>query len=102
VLECPSLVAALRASHASSARTVAGPTLHLDFTTSTATLGADRFTFAPLNETAQRLVVAGGLENLTRSIVRTSVADPSASGAAAEHRPTPIAIASPVPQGALL
>ena len=102
VLECPALVAALRASHASSARTVAGPTLHLDFTTSTATLGADRFTFAPLNETAQRLVVTGGLENLTRSIVRTSVADPSASGAAAEHRPTPIAIASPVPQGALL
>ncbi|MBY0114190.1 MAG: homoaconitase [Phycisphaerales bacterium] len=67
VIECPELVDALRAPLSdSSARTAIGPSLRIDFVTSTIQLADRIFTFAPLNETAQRLIVAGGLESLTR------------------------------------
>ncbi len=70
VIECPLLVDTLRAPlRDSSARTAIGPSLRIDFVTSTIQLADRAFTFAPLNETAQRLIVAGGLESLTRSML---------------------------------
>lgn len=71
VIECPAVVEELRASLRSSAaaRTAPGPMIRIAFTTSTIDVADRVFTFAPLNETAQRLIVAGGLESLTRSVL---------------------------------
>jgi homoaconitate hydratase len=70
VIECPALVDALRSSLSDpTSRTTVGPELHIDFTTSSIQLAGRNFMFAPLNETAQRLIVTGGLERLTRSML---------------------------------
>lgn len=70
VIECPALVDTMRGPiRDSDLRTAVGSPLRIDFVTSTIQLTDRAFTFAPLNETAQRLIVAGGLESLTRSML---------------------------------
>lgn len=48
-------------------RTVSGPRVQIDFEASEITLGDRRVFFSPLSTVAQRLIVAGGLENELRS-----------------------------------
>ncbi len=65
-IECEPLVDHLRATIArtAAARTVYAPPVRIDFAASTIECDARTFTFQPLTEPAQRLIVAGGLESL--------------------------------------
>ncbi len=68
VLECGELVRYLRRIFANSAdATIGGPTLDVDYRTSTITCDQSSFTFASLSPTAQQLIVAGGAENVAKS-----------------------------------
>ncbi len=70
VLECPGLTDALAARFAgevaSEVRTIPAPEIEVDFRGGRITMGGESFTFAPLSETAQELIVAGGSEALVR------------------------------------
>lgn len=64
VFECPSLVSWLREHVAKGSPTTAGPRAHIDYRTSTISIGATTFEFPPLSPAAQELIVAGGAESL--------------------------------------
>jgi homoaconitate hydratase len=73
VIECPEAAECLlRDARSRSARTAIGPVVRVDFRASTISIGGERFVFAPLNRTAQELIVADGLERLVLS-ERTSM-----------------------------
>lgn len=71
-LECPELFNHLRETlgPARGARTIAGPQLRIDFATSSVWCADRVFSFRPLTEPAQRLIVAGGLESLLADRLR--------------------------------
>ena len=71
-LECPELLTHLRERFAAEADAgtktiVPGDELAVDFTSGTLTLGERSFSFPPMSEVPQSLVVAGGVENLVRA-----------------------------------
>ncbi|MFN8547394.1 MAG: homoaconitase [Candidatus Eisenbacteria bacterium] len=71
VLECPELIADLRAAHAGGAPTVATDwTASVDFGASTIEAGGKSYRFFPLREVAQELVALGGFENVLREKIR--------------------------------
>ncbi len=67
-LECPSLADVLtaRAADTPDTRTLTGPDLTIDFAAGIIRALEREFRFTPLSEVAQRLIVAGGFENLIR------------------------------------
>ena len=68
VLDSPGLYDALHASLGSQGgATIPGPSITLDFTTSTVLLDGEPIAFSPLSAVAQELIVAGGAENLVRN-----------------------------------
>ena len=48
-------------------RTIVGPTIAIDFTSSRVVVDGSSFEFSPMSTVAQELIVAGGAENLVRS-----------------------------------
>ncbi|NNE43852.1 MAG: homoaconitase, partial [Gemmatimonadetes bacterium] len=68
VLECPPLVDWLAAEFLGDSRPTVrtGHDAVIDFRSSRVTVGDRAFDFVPLGEVAQRLIVAGGAENLVR------------------------------------
>jgi homoaconitate hydratase len=67
LVDCPDLLDHVRQSlGAGEATRRTGLQLSLDFRACTATVGEHSFDFAPLGPTAQRLVIAGGLEKQVR------------------------------------
>ncbi len=67
-LACPSLVGALRASHAGDERaTIPGDEATIDFAVATITAGGLSYPFTPLGEVPQEIIVAGGAEAVVKS-----------------------------------
>lgn len=71
-IECPDLVDRLREMlsgelEAGTATIVPGDEIEVDFQSGTATYRGDEFDFPPLGSVPQKLVAAGGIENLVRS-----------------------------------
>ena len=71
VIECPALSHDLATRFKSEAkagvRTIAGPTLTIDFVASAITCDGKTYPFGALSTTAQELVAAGGSENVVRA-----------------------------------
>lgn len=69
-IESPDLSAALEAAHKADAeagsKTIPSDTIAVDFKTATATWRQQKFTLSPVGPAAQELLLAGGLEALTR------------------------------------
>jgi len=70
-IECPELVEHLKTTHAEAIAAgeltiIAGDEIEIDFSTGTGTYAGQAFHFPPLGVVPQRLVVAGGIENLVR------------------------------------
>jgi homoaconitate hydratase len=68
-IECPGLVDRLkeRFSGAEGPTVIPGDTLDIDFARGTAAFAREVFTFVPLGEVPQALIVAGGIENQVRA-----------------------------------
>ncbi len=67
LVECPGLIEHLRAASLPAAPTVrSGVTAVVDFAKATIEYGGKEFSFPPLGPTAQKLIVAEGLENMVR------------------------------------
>ena len=70
-IECPELVEHLKTAHAEATAAgeltiIAGDEIEIDFSTGTGAYAGEVFHFPPLGVVPQRLVVAGGIENLVR------------------------------------
>ena len=73
VVECPGLVAYLRESQSGDHEALrAGPEIEIDFRESVVRCDKEKFAFAPLGPVPQRLIVAGGAENLIRNMLSGS------------------------------
>jgi homoaconitate hydratase len=74
-IEVPALVKKLRAQFADSQNKsiIPGDEVEIDFTRSVATYDGKKYPFAALGSVPQRLVVAGGVENLVTKGLATSV-----------------------------
>lgn len=73
VFECPELINYLKTKfEGRSEKTIVGPVLEVDYRTSTITCESGEFPFQPLSQVAQRLVVAGGAENMVKEQIRTA------------------------------
>lgn len=82
-IECPALVEHLKRLfsaevQAGSLTLIPGDTVEVDFSHSTVTFRGERFPFPALGSVPQRLILAGGLENLVRERVRRNL-DPQES-----------------------
>jgi homoaconitate hydratase len=67
VFECPALVEFLRdKDQESTAKTIVGSNLNVDYQKSVITIDGKTFPFPPLSTVAQELIVAGGAEKLMR------------------------------------
>jgi len=71
VFECPELVTHLRGTLKDAAPTKVGPEMTIDYASSVLTLAGKSFAFPPLSPAAQKLIVAGGAENLVASRLKS-------------------------------
>src|ERR1700736_4621863 len=70
VFECPELVTHLRETLKNRAPTKVGPEITIDYASSVLKIDGKSFGFPPLSPAAQKLIVAGGAENLVASRLR--------------------------------
>ncbi|MDP7070874.1 MAG: homoaconitase [Phycisphaerales bacterium] len=67
-IACPSLVEALRATHAEDGRaTIPADEATIDFAAASVSLGGVSYAFTPLGEVPQAIIVAGGAEAMVKS-----------------------------------